>query len=1100
MSHLEITLFGPFRATLDGVPLLDFESNKVRALLAYLGTESAQPHHRLEVATLLWPQMNDAAALRNLRHAIADLRRRLGDTKSENPFLLITRHTLQINPGADITVDVADFRDNLARASAPETSEEDAVLLWQSAVSLAQQEFLQGFHVRGSVPWDEWLLLQREGFEHEIVLALQRLVWAYERRGDYAHAQGCAQQWVQRSPWNEEAHRKLIRVLALDGRRSEALAQYERCRLLLAHNLGVEPTPETVSLAESIRNGSFPTPVLPHLRRSTPSVKRNGVLSQCHFVSRQGEMEALERLLEKALSGEPQMAFVTGEAGTGKSALALAFGRNALGRYGDMVVLRGESDAFAGRGDPFLPFRDILLSLVGDADALHLGRELGEEYLRRIQRLTLAFIPILVQTAPDLVDALDLASVLLMQAEAFLPQSVHKRELLRDLRRLESHRRSSFSNPSQSQSFTQFTHLLSYLSDISPLLLILDDLQWADSESLSLLFHLGRRLRDGRVMLLGIFRSEEVLGSTGGDHPPHPLAQVVHELQRYRGDILIDLDRSMDREFVDAYLDAERNRLGESFRQRLYHHTGGNALFTVELLRALQERGDLTMDAEGFWCNSSSLAWEQMPPRIEAVIAERIERLPQRWREVLLIASVSGESFSAEALARALSWPLDEVRRILDALSAFPRRLVQFRGHSWVAKRMLSVYRFRHILFQSYLYGSLSDGQKVRWHGRLGNALEEIYGEQREGIAPTLARHFEYSGLPLKAAGYYLLAGRHAMQLFAPAEALALYSRGMALLQEAPESPERAEQEMRLQMSMSAPLLAMQGWGAPERVQVTQKAYELCRRSGNEQALTQALFLQADMLRARGEHSLSLQLGQQLLGLAEQEGAASGLALAHWTLGETYFFQGDLLRAREHLRQALVHYTFQGSTLTPLTATDLGVVCHVWMAWTEELLGNAEVAERHARTALDMARSLEQPLSLIFALTLGGYGFQWLRGDPEAAAAFEDELSPLMEREELAGVRPWGLVFQGWVLAESGDLAGGIGRMRRGVEEWKGMGAVCGLTCQMVPLIEANVRAGLIAEAGSLAEEALELVERTGEKLFEQRLMSLREEALAQAG
>ncbi len=216
-------------------------------------------------------------------------------------------------------------------------------------------------------------------------------------------------------------------------------------------------------------------------------------------------------------------------------------------------------------------------------------------------------------------------------------------------------------------------------------------------------------------------------------------------------------------------------------------------------------------------------------------------------------------------------------------------------------------------------------------------------------------------------------------------------------------------------------------------------------------------------------------------------------------MGETHFFRGELTSARDHLSKALTYYTPSVNSLTPITATDLGVVCHVWLAWTEERLGHPRAGEAHVRAALALAHQLQQPLSLSFALTLGAYGFYWLRDDPEAAAAYEEELAPLMEQEALAGMHPWGLVFQGWVLAEQGALADGIRRMKAGLDAWQAMEAVSGRTCQVIPLIRAYIRDGQIATARALVAETLTLMEKTGECLFEHDLVALAEQLDAEA-
>lgn len=151
------------------------------------------------------------------------------------------------------------------------------------------------------------------------------------------------------------------------------------------------------------------------------------------------------------------------------------------------------------------------------------------------------------------------------------------------------------------------------------------------------------------VTLVGAYRPEEV--ALGRDGKRHPLEPVVHEFQREFGDLAVNVDEASSREFVEAFLDSEPNRLGSQFRERLYRQTGGHPLFAVELLRGLQERGDLVQDEEGRWVEGSSLDWETLPPRVEGVIAERIDRLTDPLQDALRAASVEGETFTAEVVA-----------------------------------------------------------------------------------------------------------------------------------------------------------------------------------------------------------------------------------------------------------------------------------------------------------------------------------------------------------------------------------------------------------------------------------------------------------------
>ena len=181
------------------------------------------------------------------------------------------------------------------------------------------------------------------------------------------------------------------------------------------------------------------------------------------------------------------------------------------------------------------------------------------------------------------------------------------------------------------------------------MLLLIDDMQWADPGSISLLFHLGRNLEGSRILVIGAYRSEEV--ALGREGERHPLAPLVNEFKRVWGDIEVRWTRPMARPSSRRFSPANHTVLDSDFGQTLYRQTRGHPLFTVELLRGMQERGDLIRDAEGRWMQGPTLNWEILPARVEAVIAERIERLPRPLKQILRIASVEGEVFTAEVVA-----------------------------------------------------------------------------------------------------------------------------------------------------------------------------------------------------------------------------------------------------------------------------------------------------------------------------------------------------------------------------------------------------------------------------------------------------------------
>ncbi|NJN95500.1 MAG: hypothetical protein HC875_16010 [Anaerolineales bacterium] len=214
-------------------------------------------------------------------------------------------------------------------------------------------------------------------------------------------------------------------------------------------------------------------------------------------------------------------------------------------------------------------------------------------------------------------------------------------------------------------------------------------------------------------------------------------------MKRLFGAIEIDLAEVEERSFVDDLLNTEPNRLGETFRQTLFQQTRGHPLFTVELLRGMQERGDLVQDQQGCWIEGPTLDWETLPARVEAIIAERIERLPEPWLQVLTAASVEGEIFTAEVMARVHGiGELEMVHGLSDTLER-NHRLIKAETVRWLGGQRLSQYRFRHILFQKYLYQRLDAAERVYFHEAISTILETLYQSDTIPIAGQLAHHFE---------------------------------------------------------------------------------------------------------------------------------------------------------------------------------------------------------------------------------------------------------------------------------------------------------------------------------------------------------------------
>jgi len=331
MARLSLTLLGSPEVALDGDPVSSFQSNKVRALLVYLAVEADRPHRRDALATLLWPDRPDRTARGNLRKALSHLRKAIGDRppsgdhKAHPPFLLITRETIQFNSASDCWIDVAAFSSLVE----PHPSRNPSLEQLEEAVALYRGPFLEGFSLRDSAPFDDWCVLTQERLHRQAMVALQRLAGQYERQGELEQACEITRRQVDLEPWQEEAHRELMRLLALSGQRSAALVQYEACRRTLMDQLGVEPIRETRALYERIRDG----PELPSLSRGPP---HNLPLPQPPLIGREAELAQIQARLEDPAC---RLLTVIGPGGIGKSRLALQAAADQLERFPQGVYL-----------------------------------------------------------------------------------------------------------------------------------------------------------------------------------------------------------------------------------------------------------------------------------------------------------------------------------------------------------------------------------------------------------------------------------------------------------------------------------------------------------------------------------------------------------------------------------------------------------------------------------------------------------------------------------------------------------------------------------------------------------------------------------------
>jgi DNA-binding SARP family transcriptional activator len=570
-EELHLALLGHLEILRSGLAVTGFTSNKVQALLCYLAV-TGRPHLRPALAGLLWGELPEASAHNNLRKALSILHRLVG------PYLDIRRDSVAFNRTSAYWLDVEAFEDGVGCSTG-----KNGVEPLEKAVALYRDDFLAGFYVHNAPAFEEWALAERARLRMLALEALHTLAVHYSRLGDEgrAAAMGYTARLLALEPWREEAHRQLMLLLAAGGQRSAALAQYETCRRMLMEELGVEPDHETTALFESIRDGTFMAPEAvapppPFLQVAEAGKEAEAAATaRSVFVGRGQELAQLGGFLDQALAGHGRVAFVIGEPGSGKTVLAHEFVRQAMDAHPDLLAVHGRCNAYTGIGDPYLPFLEMLQMLTGDDEAEWAGGAITGDHARRLWALMPDAVQALIDYGPELIDRFVPGAALLARARAGTPrQATALSELL-------ERRAASGPGPAmlqQTDLFEQYTKVLAAVSRQHPLILLVDDLQWADAGSIGLLFHLGRRLAGSRILLLGAYRPGDVaMGrpAAGSASERHPLEPVLLEFQRDLGDIYVDLAQAEGRQFVDALLDTEPNRLDAGFREVLHRTPAG---------------------------------------------------------------------------------------------------------------------------------------------------------------------------------------------------------------------------------------------------------------------------------------------------------------------------------------------------------------------------------------------------------------------------------------------------------------------------------------------------------------------------------------------
>ncbi|MDQ3777009.1 MAG: AAA family ATPase [Pseudomonadota bacterium] len=604
------------------------------------------------------------------------------------------------------------------------------------------------------------------------------------------------------------------------------------------------------------------------------------------FVGRHEELAQLHDALERALRGNRQMVFVTGEPGIGKTALIDAFLAQAAGAHEDLWVGRGQCIDHYGAGEAYLPVLEALGGL--------------------LRRKGPALIPLLRRQAPTW----------LVQIPASMEEA--EREALS---------RQLFGS-TQERMARELAGALEGLTAERPLVLWLEDLHWSDLSTVDALALLARRREPARLLVVSTYRPAEVIANG------HPLRGLVRELEAHAQCRDLPLGFLTPPE-VTQYLAVrfappEPQAPGlEAWGRFIHGHTDGNPLFMVAMVDDLMSRGVIgEAPLEEPWPAPSAALAGRLPESLRELIDHQLDRLSQEQRGMLEAASVAGREFSAASVAAALDTDVLMVEGCCGALAGRHLFLDWGKGPAVPERRLCERYRFLHALYPQILSERLSASRRRQLHRKVGESKETAFGSRSVDIAAELAVHFEEARDDSRAVYYLGQAAQNALRRAAAREAADLLIRALERLQTLPETRERAQQELGLQGSLGAVLAMTQGYTTPEVKRVYDRAHALCGQVGESPHLFPALFGLFRFKLTRGELQGARALAERLLRLAQAQPDPLLLPAAHLALGATLYYLGEPAAARAHLEQGLRAYDRdQQEALILQYGQDVGVMC-----------------------------------------------------------------------------------------------------------------------------------------------------------------------------
>ncbi len=1003
---LQVHLLGQFRLTLDGRPIDGPSTARLQSLFAYLLLHAETPQPRAHLSFTFWPDAPESSARNNLRQLLHQLRQTLPDP---DRHLRVGANSVQWAPDPSFSLDVTLFERAVAEAEAAGRVGDGSRrrACLERAVDLCQGPLLPSCY-------DDWIGPEREQLARRCEEAVSALVGLLEGQRDYSSAIGRVRHWLQHDPLDEEAYRWLMRLLALAGDRSAALQAYRQCADTLRRELDVEPSPATVRAYERIRDAE-PGPDL-------PSARREAIPAAPSLVGRQAEWSRLREAWEHAVHGRAGFALVTGDAGIGKSRLAEELMTWAQ-RQG---VAAAKTRCYAAEGR--LSLAPVSEWLRGDALAPHL---VGLEDVWRVE--VARILPELLVARPD------------------LPRPAPLTEFGGRLRFFEGLARAALLAP-------------------PPLLLLIDDVQWCDRDTLEWLHFLSRFEPEARLLVLGTARSEEVDAA-------HPLPALVRQLRSASQLAEIALE-PLDAAETAALAAQVGNRVFDAdAATRLYRETEGNPLFVVESVRA-ENGGEAPQGVR-----EHGIAG--LPPRAHAVIAGRLAQLSDSAWETAAAAAVIGRAFDLAVLVR-LMGEEDVVVGALDEL--WRKRIIREHGPN--------AYDFTHDKLRDVAYGETSAPKRRQLHRRVAEALVGMHEKDLDPVSAQIAAHYENAGLFEQAVPRYSRAAVVAQGVYAHDEAIALVGRGLALLGELPGSARRDGSELEFLLVLAPSYRVTMGWAAPKLGEVLERALALCDRVGTGAQRAEILYGMQSLTATQGRLEKCALITDEMVRVFRETLGSEPPRSAFVVLAAVRQQMGRFQEASD-LVDELVRDTdpSQLQHLQESQGLNYELAARAWQSHALWCLGRPDTALERAVHNLRLARQLEQPFSQLFAATYLAL-LQQLRADPATFRGQAKEALELATKFKATYYRQWSAILVAYAETLDRPEATGLERLRSAIESFKETGVRIRLPYYLALLADAHLRAHETDAGLDVVDEALSHSRQTKERWWDAELHRLRGELL----